>query len=426
MKVDKKDLEKQQIELTVEISPEEMEQYLDLAAKKLSSEIEIKGFRKGKVPRDVLEAKLGKGRIFEEGANIAFMKTYRDVVLEQKLEVVGEPEVKVEKLAPENPFIYKAVVGILPEITLPEIGKTKVKRKEVKIDDKELKKSLDQLQKSRAKIKVVDREAKQGDQVEIDFKTFKGNVPVDKGESKNHPLTIGEGYFIPGFEEHLIDMKKGDKKEFNLEFPKDYHEKSLAGSEVLFKVEMKEIREQELPKLDDKFAKELGQFKDLKDLEDKIKENLKKEKEKKEEQRLEMEAVRALLKEIEMEVPDSLTKEEQKKMLQEMQNMVEGQGGKFDQYLESIKKTEEQLLESFSEQALERVKTGLLLREIAKEEKIEVGDAAVAAEIEKLSKAYQHNPEVMKQIQSDEYKEYTRGILQNREVFKLLKKKMVK
>lgn len=426
MKVTKKILPASKIQLEIEIEPAEMEKYFDQAVKKVAHEVDIPGFRPGKAPRKVLESKIGKNRIFEEAANIALTKSYAEAVVKEKISVVGEPEVKIKKVALGESFNYEAFLTVLPEFKLPEIEKIKVKRQKVAVSEKDIAASLKQLQKSRAKIKAVDREARSGDQVEIDFKTYLGKVPVENGESKNHPLTLGESNFVPGFEEKLSGLKKAAKTEFTLKFPKDYHQKHLAAKDVRFEVTMKEVRKKELPALDDAFAKSLGEFKDLADLKKKVSENLKLEKEQKEEERLETEILKALLAQTNFFVPEALVKNEQQKMLDETRHMIESQGGKLEQYLEGLKKTKEQILEGFKSKAEERVKVALILREIGLQKEIKVSKEELEKEIAEQVTRYQYSPEIAARLQTAEYRDYYRGILRNRKVNEYLKEKMVR
>lgn len=425
MQVSLKEVSKTKRELKVEVPPEELEKYFDRAAQKLANEVEVPGFRKGKAPRKVIENQLGVYNVFEEGIRIALPEILEEAIKEAKIEAIGQPDIKVDKMAPGNPFIFLATLEILPEFELPDWRKMNVQAKKIEIEPKKIDEALNQLAKSRTKISEVDRAAEKDDLVYVDFKTFQNKVPVENGEGKNHPVIIGEGYFVPGFEDHLIGMKKGGTKEFSLEFPKDYHQKNLAGKPVDFKVEVRQVQKREVPKIDDEFAKSLGKFKNVEDLRKKIGDNLRQEAEEKEKSRQEMEMVEKIGEKIEVEIPRVLIDRETEKMINELKGMVEAQGGKFDQYLENIKKTEEDLKKDFRPKAEKRSKMGLILRKLAEAENVEVSEKEIAEEITKTSEAYQYDPKMVEKIQSPAYAGYIEEIKKNRKVFEMLGKAMI-
>ncbi len=424
MKVDKKQLEKSQVELKIEASVDELKLYSDQAAQQISKNIKIHGFRPGKAPKNMVEKQVGKVELWEETVRIALPKLYTKALIENKVEAIGQPEVKLEKVAPENPLIFTAKITVLPEIELPDFKKIKVKKKKIEVDEKKVEEAIKDLQKHRAKLVKVDREAKKGDAVEVNFKTFLDKIPIDQGESKNHPVTIGDGYFVPGFEDNLIGMKAGDKKDFTIKFPDKYLKKELAGKDVEFSVEMNIVQKKELPELNDEFAKGLGaEFKDFNDLKNKISENLKLEAKEKEKQRLEMEIMTKIAEQTKMDMPDLLVNIETNKMLGELKNSVELKGGDFDKYLESLKKTEDALREEFKERAGKRAKFGLILRHIAKVENITASEKETEEEINHTLEHSQYDKAVMEKVQSNEYKEYAQGLIVNRKIFELLKKR---
>lgn len=426
MKVTIQKQPKSQVELTIEVTPEELDRYLDQAASHLSKDLNIPGFRPGKAPKNLVEQKVGVFKVYEEATNLALPKTYIKALLDNDIEAIGPPQIKLEKLAPGNPLVYKAQVAVLPAIDLPDYKKIKIKKREIKVRDQQIETLLKELQRSRAKIRTVKREAQKGDRVEIDFKTYLGNkIPVEGGESKNHPLTLGQGNFVPGFEDKLLGMKEGEEKKFTLRFPKEYHQKHLADKEVDFEVKMNLVQEVELPEINNQFVQSLGKFKDLKALKDQLRQNLEQEMKAKEKSRVEMEIMDKILQQCEIEIPQILLEAELNKMIQELKGMVETQGGKFENYLKSIKKTEEELKKQFKEQAEKRVKIALILRTIAKKENVKISDQEIEEEKQKTLKAYQWNKEIMKKIQTDDYKGYIRGLIRNRKVFELLRKSTV-
>lgn len=422
MKLDIKKLPQSQLELTVEISALEVEKYYNQAARNLSQNLKKPGFRPGHIPIKIVEQEVGRERFWQEAASEALKKSYVKIILDNKIEAIGSPRIQIIKIAPKNSFIYKAIVSVLPKIELPDYQKIKVKKKKVNIKQEEVAKSLLNLQKTRAKYKKVERGAKIGDAIEIDFKTYLNSIPIESGESKNHPLILGEGNFVSGFEDKLIGMKTGEKKEFILRFPKDYYQKNLADRNVEFRVEMKKIEERILPNLDDNFARSLGKFKDLVDLKDKLFQNLKEEAEQKEKDRCDLEIMEKIAGKTDFELPETLIKGEVRKMIEELKNMVLASGGDFEKYLEHIKKTKEDLNRDFRSRAEKRVKIGLILREIARKEKINVQGEEIEKERKRTLEHYQHDPKIMEKIQSKEYEDYLRSLIQNRKVFEFLEK----
>ena len=422
MKVEINKLPKNQIELTIEVTLFELQPFLINSSTTISKEMNIPGFRPGKAPYDMVKEKIGEQAIYEEALDQIIKKTYPQAVLDQKLETVGQPKISVLKLAPGNPIVYKAQVSLLPKIQIGEYKKITAKKKEVKIDSKEIDKAIANLQKMFGKEMLVERPAEQGDKVEIDFDVFMDKVPIDGGGSKQHPLIIGEEHFVPGFEDNLIGLTKEQVKEFKLNFPKDYHKKDLAGKLAEFKVKMRAVYKIELPALDDNFARQVGQFKSFEELRQKIEESIKKESTNKEEQRFELEILDEIIKKSKFEeIPDILIEAEKDKILTELEQDVKKQGMKFDDYLQSLKKSKEELKKEFLEPAEKRIKTALVLKHIAKEEKIKIEDKEIDQEIKKTLEMYQNNSEIKKQIELSEYRYYLANVLTSQKTMDFLK-----
>lgn len=425
MKVDKKDLDKSQVELTITISPEEFKPYYEKAAANISKDLKIEGFRPGKVPRHLVEKHVGTERVFEEAIKVAIPDTLVKAVKQEKVEAIGQPEITPQKIATGNDFVYKAKMAVLPEFELPDYTKIKVERKPVKIDDKDVIKVLDDLGKSRSTSTAVNRAAKKGDRVEVDFEVKVDGKVIEGGKSKAHPVVIGEKKFVPGFEEQLVGLKATDKKDFKLDFPKDYYQKKLAGKEAEFMVEVKSVQEVKQPELNDDFAKSVGKFKSLDELKKQIKHNLEHEKSHKEENRIEMAIVEKIAEKLDLELPEVLIVGEQKKMVQEMEQNMMQQGVPFTEYLKSINKTKEDLVKDQKDGAVKRVKISLILRQVADKEKVEISNQELEEELKKVkesfSKMYKGQESMAKQFDTPEYKEHLRSLMQNRKVFAKLK-----
>ncbi len=407
--------------LTVILEPDELKPFLDRAAKKIAEETQIAGFRPGKAPYEVLEKQVGAMKIYQQAAEYAVEKTYPEAVVQHNLQTIGSPQVSVEKIAPGNQFVYTATVALLPHVKLGNYTKIKEEKKEIAASAEEVDKTINNLRRMFGKEKRVDRPAQHGDKVEIDMETFMDNVPLEGGQSQKQPVTIGEGHFIPGFEEQLVEMKAGEQKEFELHFPKEYHRKDLADKKATFKVKAHTVFEIEQPELNDDFAKQVGNFANLAALRSQIESNVKQEKTEKEQQRWELAVIDKVIEQSTFdEIPDMLIENELHRMMHELESDITKQGMKFDDYLQSINKTKDQLHEELKPRALKRVQTAIALRAIAEAENISVDDRELAAEVEKEVKQYEQNPEIVKQIRSAEYGDYLRNIMRSRKVFEFL------
>jgi len=419
MKTIIKDLPKSQKEIEVEVSVEEMRNYVEQTVKKISREIKIDGFRPGKIPAEVIEQRIGKTEIYQEAGELAINKTYSKIIKENKLEVIGQPKVDVTKIASGNPLEYKIVLTVLPQVKLGDYTKIKGKLKKEEIKNERVESELKKIQKSRAKFITTKEPSAKGDRVEIDFESRLGGVKIEGGESKNHPLIIGENKFVPGFEENLIGLKENEEKKFNVVFPDDYYKKELAGKNIDFKVKMKLVQKVELPKLDDKFAQKLGNFSSLENLRASVKEGLEIEEENKARDELREKIVDQILANSEMEVPDLLVEHELDSMVGEMENNVVRTGIEFEKYLENLKITRDSLRQGWREKAKRKVKLNLVMREINKKEKIKIDEEKIKERIDLMLKSYSNQKE-LKKIDPRRFREYVEEIMIKEKIFKML------
>ena len=423
MQVNKKDLEKSQIELTVELSAEEFAPYIEKGAQKVAEQVKIEGFRKGKVPMDILKQKIGEMTILEEAANIAIHKTIDEAVEKNTMErqAIGQPQVNITKLAPDNPFEYKVIVSILPTITLGNYKDLNLKPEEAKIDDKEIEKALHDLQEMRAQEILVDREAKDTDKVIVDVKMFTDKVPLEDGDHKDIAIILGKNYFVPGFDKNIIGAKAGDERDFELVYPEDHHQKAIAGKMVEFKVSVKSVYERQAPELNDEFAL-FFQLKDMADLKKNLKESLLHEKQHNVDLRNESELISKIVDDAKFgDLPGVIIESESRNMLMELEQSVTRQGGKFEDYLNHLKKTKEQLIFDLLPNAIKRVKSALIIREIAVIEKIEVTHEDIHEKIDELEEQYKGNQEIEKMLHEEGYHTYLSNILTNEKVIAKLK-----
>jgi len=424
-----KKLPKSQVEFEISIPWEKWEKYLGKAASEISEEIKIPGFRPGKAPKKMVEQKVGIGALLNNAAEKAVEKSYVDFIVAEKLEVLGNPEIKVEELTEGKDLLFKARVAVMPEAKIKDGYKKEIKKineecgkKTVEIKDEELALELEKLANSRVKLVTVNREAEKNNSVEVDFSVLIGGVPIENGTSKNHPLIIGREVFIPGFEANLIGMKAGEEKEFELEFPKDYHKKDLAGKLAIFKVAMKLVQERQTPEINDDFAKSLGEFENLEALKKNIREGMEHEAKHKNEDEKKAKYVEAIISNTETDLPEVMVKKEVEQMLNEFEYQVQSMGMNLDQYLEKIKKDKKELEKDWESQAEKRVKSALALKEIAKLEEIKIEAPEIEAEMNKTLSYYKNVKDIEKNIDMERLYNYTKGILENDAVFKILEK----
>ncbi len=423
MKVSKGEEKKSQIELLVKIPVDEFKPYIDEGAKKISKEVKIDGFRSGKIPYDVLKQKIGEMSILEESARIAINKTLEKALLEVgEGRLIGQPKIDITKLAPGNQLEYKILVSLIPEITIGKYKELGVKEAKIEVEESDIKKTLEELRESRVKEMIADREIKDKDKVLVDIKMFHDKVPVEGGQAKSTGVIIGENHLVPGFDKELLGAKKGITKEFSLPYPKDHYMKNIAGKMVEFKVEIKEIYERLLPEMNDEFVQSLG-LKNLKELKENIKKGIESQKKQEQGRILEKEMIEKIIDKSKFgDIPPMLIEQEGRNMLGELEQGITEQGGKFDDYLKSINKTEAQLTLDMLPDAIKRVKASLLIREIAKNEKITVSPEEIKEHIKHMKTHYKDKPEILPRLDSLEYRNYIVNVQTSRKVIdKLLK-----
>ncbi len=417
-----------QIELKIEVPSEEFKNFFEKAILELGKDIEIKGFRKGKVPRDIVEKEVGPEKILVEAAKSAIKDNYQKAILENKVEAISRPEIEIQKLAQGNPFIFLAKVSVLPEIKLPDYKKITAETKKKKInppaggEEKEVEDALKWLQKSRAKFTLKNQAAQKGDFVEIEYQSPQLDE-LGQQNAKKDAFILGEGHFLPGFEKNLIGMRAGEEKEnIAMTIPEAYSAKNLAGKKIILKVKVKSVQNVEFPQVNDQFAKSLGKFEKLEDLKKNIKEGLISEKEQAESRRLREEILEKISEKTESDLPDVLVEREQKQMLENLKkNVSEHLKVSFADYLGKLKKSEKEILASFLPRAEKNIKKLLILKEIGKREKIEVSGDEVSKEIEKMLKQYASPEEARKSgLDPERLEDYTKEAIKNEKIFQFL------
>jgi trigger factor len=423
MKVEKKILPKAQIEFLVEVSAEEFKPSIEAAVVEISQEIKIDGFRPGKAPLDMIKKKVGEMSILEKAANIAINKSFSKILAENAKDdkIIGQPMVDITKLAPGNPLEFKITLSVLPAVTLGEYKNLGVQATKAKIDDKEVEKVIEYLRETRAKEVAADREVKKDDKVMANIQMFLDKVPVEGGQTKDATIIVGKEYFVPGFDDKILGAKKGEVKEFFLPYPKDFHQKNLAGKNVEFKVEIKDIFQREIPAMDDELAKNFG-GKNLADLKQLIEKDILGQKSFEAERKTELDMLEKILAKTKFEdLPEMLVTNETEKMMIELEENVSRQGGKMEDYLTSLKKTRNQLALDFLPEAVKRVKTALLIREIGELEKIEPTENDVEEKIKQLLEQYKGYAKVEERVKDPNYRAYLKNTIASQKVVEKLK-----
>ncbi len=421
-------LPKNAVKLTVTVPAEDVRPFMEAAAARISEASTIPGFRPGKAPYDVVKQRVGEMKILEEALEPIVRATYVRALEEHELDTVGSPHIDVEKMVPGNDLVYTAEASLLPAVTrLADYAKITVERKKAEAGEEDITRAVDDLRRMQTReVRGAAGKAAEGtDKVVVSIDMKKDGVSVEGGQSPNHAIYLGEEHYIPGMKEQITGLKEGDKKTFTLTFPADHNSKLLAGQPVEFDVAVKEIYALETPAADDAFAVSLGQ-KDFATLKGLVKANLDKEKLQEEEQRIEKTLLERIAEESRFEdIPDLLLNEEINKMVHELQQAVEGQGMDFDAYLKNLKKTLADMKMDFTPQALTRIKVALVLKEIAKKEKIAPEEAEIDAEVDELASRYE-DKETKKRVYEPAYREYVATIIRNRKTIARLKELAVK
>lgn len=389
MKVNVEKLKDSQVKISVELTAEEMAPYKKEATKELQDQVKIDGFRPGSIPQDILEKHVGKEAFMGQVLDIAIGKTYEKAVTDNDLMPVDYPKLHV--VTPE-PLHYEATVAVLPEVEwTKDLKKLEIKKKTLKVEDKEVDEVLENLQNRSTKWSDVDRPAKMEDRVEVDFDGFDdGGAPLDGTSSKNHPVVLGSNSLIPGFEEEVVGMKKDEEKEFDIVFPKDYHSKKFQSKKVKFKIKLNRIEESAKPELNDAFADEItgGHRKTMKELKEEIVEELHKQKERQEELQLETDFLKELPKYAKAHISQVLIDREIDFMIERMKQDLQKQGKSWEDYEKEMEEQKKDIRKELEKPAKEQVLIRLALEAAYKEQKIEVNEAEVKAEIDEMILRY--------------------------------------
>ena len=391
-------LEHNMAKLTIEVSAEDVEKALQAAYLKERSRISLPGFRKGKVPRQMIEKMYGPEVFYDEAANHMISEAYGKAYEECELEIVSQPKVAITQLEKGKPFIFTAEVAVKPEVTLGEYKGLKVDKVSTRVTQKEVDEEIDRERERNARtIEVTDRPVQDKDQVILDFEGFVDGVAFEGGKGENYPLTIGSGAFIPGFEEQLIGAEIGKETEINVTFPEEYQAKELAGKEAVFKCTVHEIKAKEIPELDDEFVSDVSEESETVDAyKAEVKAKIKERKEREGRQKKEDQAVEQAVANAQIDIPDPMIDLQTKQMADDFARRIMQQGMSLEQYFQFTGLSEEKMMEEFRPQAEKRIRTRLVLETVVAAENIEVSDERLDEELKKMADSYQMEVEKLK------------------------------
>ncbi|MFP7253491.1 trigger factor [Terribacillus goriensis] len=386
--------------LTITLSPEELDTALDQAFQKVVKQVQVPGFRKGRVPRKIFEQRFGVESLYQDAIDIVLPGAYMNAVEETGIEPVAQPDVDLEQIEQGKELIFKATVTVKPEVELGDYKGLEVEAEDTTVTDEDVEKEIDALRNRQAELVVKEEgTAAEGDTVVIDFEGFVDGEAFEGGKAENHSLEIGSGSFIPGFEEQLVGKESGSESDINVTFPEEYHAAELAGKEAVFKVKIHEIKAKELPELDDEFAKDVDEeVESLAALREKTKNRLQEEKTNAAENNKREQLINLATDNAKVDVPDAMVDTELDRMVREFEQRLQMQGMTLEMYSQFSGQDEAALREQMKEDAGKRVKTNLTLEAIAQAENVEVTDEDVNAELEKMAEMYQTDKEQLTQM----------------------------
>ena len=414
-------LEHNMAKLTVEVAAEDVEKALQAAYLKQRKQINIPGFRKGKVPRQMIEKMYGPEVFYDEAANNMIPDAYAKAYDESELDIVSQPKIEVVQMEKGKPFIFTAEVATKPEVTLGDYKGLKVDKVSTRVTQKEVDEEIEKERERNARtIEVTDRAVQDKDEVTLDFEGFVDGVAFEGGKGEDYPLTIGSGSFIPGFEEQLIGAEIDKEVEVNVTFPKEYHSEELAGKDATFKCTVHTIKAKELPELDDEFASEVSECETMDAYRAEVKKNIKERKERTGKEKKENQAVDQAIENAQMDIPEAMIEFQVRQMADDFARRIQQQGLTVEQYFQFIGMTAEKMMEEMRPQAEKSIKTRLVLEAIVKAENIEVSDERVEEELTKMAEAYQMEVEKLKEFMGENEKKQIKEDLAVQEAITLL------
>lgn len=419
-------LPKSLVELKFTVTPEEAKPYLDQAAQDMQTAKPIAGFRPGKAPYEEVKKAYGEMRIWETALERIVRARYVATILAQSIETIGSPAISVEQIVPGQDLKFTVTAPVMPHVmSLLAYDQPLVTKKAKAVGETEIDAALEDLRKMRRQEVIANHPATKDDMVVIDLELKKDNVPLEGGASINYKVYLNEPHYIPGFAEQVVGMKKDEVKKFVLPFPAEHYQKHLAGQDVEFNVTAHDVYELALPKLDDEFAAGLG-LDTMEKLRELLKTNMTQEMEHKADEAAEIELLEKLVSGSKFsEVPELLINEEVRRMYGELEHSAEEQGMNMQDYLSQLKKSADEIKFEMVPQAMKRVQTAVLVKEVAKKEGVEIADEEVNAEIDRILEGVQ-DKETRERVTSTDYRDYVAAQMKNRKALQIIKQKAIK
>lgn len=428
MDVSVKKMPKSRAEISVSIPWDEWKAEIDHAAEHLAKDVKVEGFRPGKAPRAMLEKRLGKATILVEGAEHAIDHLYPAALAQAGVDAIGRPEVRLENVKENEALSFVVDTAVMPEITMKpwekkvrEVNKKQGEEK-IEVAEADIDAEVARIAESRAKFVTVPREARDGDMTEVDFEVTMGGVPIEGGTGKKHPIVLGKGAFIPGFEEAIVGLSAGEEKSVDLTFPDQYHVKSLAGKPATFWVKVLLVQERQIPAVDDAFAASVGSFGNLAALRESIAEGMRTEREHEAKEKRRVAILEAITEGAEAELPEILVESELRRMISEFGRQASMMGMELGDYLARLGKTEEELAKDWRPQAEKRILSGLALEAVAKEREVEAEQAEVEEEMNKALAYFKSIKQAEKDVDLPALYDAAKSRLRNEKLFELLEK----
>ncbi len=392
-------IDQNKVKLSIEVDKDRVEEALSEAYKKVVKKVELPGFRKGRVPRKILETKFGPEVLYEDALEILVPEAYSNAVEEHSLEPIDQPEIDIDQIEKGEALKFNATVEVKPEVTLGDYKGVEVEKEKVEITEEEVEHELKNLQEKHAEFEASEEgEAENGDRLVIDFEGYVDGEPIEGGSAENHNLELGGNQFIPGFEEQLLGAKQGEEREVKVTFPEDYQQEDLKGKEATFNVTVKELKKKHLLPLDDEFAKDVSEFDTLDELKEDIRNKLEKNAKDTAEQQMKEQLVGKIVEDIELDIPQPMIEQELDTMMREFEQNLSYQGIDMASYYQLTNMDENSLKEQFRESAGNRVKRNLVLEAIMKEEDIQAAEEEVDEEIQNIAESTKQEPEQIKKF----------------------------